>query len=130
MSNINQWIISGRLTSDPETRNANGKDLLRVNLAHNVYNGKDKPDTVMYIEVTAWKDEKRGIYEELTDLCLVKGQEICVSGRLNTRVHDGKTYLMLNYPILHGSKPYVKRDPLPESRHNTDTAGTADDVPF
>jgi single-stranded DNA-binding protein len=126
MMSINTLYISGRLTAEPERKTlGNGSELLKLVIIHNVWNGKDKEDTKLAFEVNVWKGEKRGAYEDILDQSFVKGQEIVLSGRLNSRTYDGKTYLQLDYPVLHGSKAYKPRVDAPEPAEQR-----SDDVPF
>ena len=77
---INNIIVSGRLGSDAETKEVNGKTLTTFDFA--VYQGKDKKPA--WIRCNAW--EKTG------EFCqgITKGCEVIVEGSLSTREYTNK----------------------------------------
>jgi single-strand DNA-binding protein len=80
---INQVILMGRLTRDPETRStASGKTVTSFSLAVD-RGGQD--DTADFFDVTAW--EKTG---ELVAQYLSKGRRVLVQGRLRQDSWDDK----------------------------------------
>ena len=128
MSSINTLTISGRLTADPRfDTTPTGKRKVFFTVAQNVWNGKDRDETKLFIEVTGWKDEdKKCFYDDIEKEALVKGQEIGLSGRLNFREYDGKIHLMLEYPVFHGARAYKPAESKPQ--HQAEVVN--DDVPF
>lgn len=80
---INQVILMGRLTRDPEQRTTtSGKTIVGFSLA--VDRGGDS-DTADFFEITAW--EKLG---ELVMQYLSKGRRVLVQGRLRQDSWDDK----------------------------------------
>jgi single-strand DNA-binding protein len=81
---INQVILMGNLTRDPELRTTpNGQSVCSFSLAVNrSYTGSDgnQQDSVDYFDVTAWA--KLG---ELVNQYLSKGRKCLVMGRLSQR---------------------------------------------
>lgn len=76
---INQVILMGRLTRDPELRTTpNGKSVCSFSLAVDRQFGQD--DTADFFDITAW--EKLG---ELVNQYLAKGRKCLVQGRLTQR---------------------------------------------
>ncbi len=80
---INQVILMGRLTRDPETRTTpSGKTLTSFSLAVDRVGSDDQAD---FFDVTAW--EKTG---ELVAQYVTKGRRILVQGRLRQDSWDDK----------------------------------------
>ena len=80
---INQVILMGRLTRDPETRSTtSGKTVTTFSLAVD-RGGQD--DTADFFDITAW--EKTG---ELVAQYLSKGRRVLVQGRLRQDSWDDK----------------------------------------
>lgn len=80
---INQVILMGRLTRDPETRStASGKTVTSFSLAVDRQGQDDQAD---FFDVTAW--EKTG---ELVQQYLSKGRRVLVQGRLRQDSWDDK----------------------------------------
>ena len=76
---INQVILMGRLTRDPELRTTpGGKSVCRFSLAVDKQFGQD--DSADFFDITAW--EKLG---ELVNQYLQKGRRCLVQGRLSYR---------------------------------------------
>lgn len=76
---INQVILMGRLTRDPELRTTpNGKNVCSFSLAVDRAFGQD--DSADFFDVTAW--DKLG---ELVNQYLAKGRRCLVQGRLSQR---------------------------------------------
>ena len=76
---MNQVLLTGRLTRDPEVRKlASGKTVTQFNIATNDYrSGSEKSE---YHTVVTW--------DRLAEICgqyLGKGQLVSISGRLQTR---------------------------------------------
>jgi single-strand DNA-binding protein len=80
---INQVIIMGRLTRDPEQRTTpSGKTVVRFSLAVDRQGNEDAAD---FFDVTAW--EKLG---ELVVQYVTKGRRVLVQGRLRQDSWDDK----------------------------------------
>lgn len=80
---INQVILLGRLTRDPETRTtSNGKSVTSFSIAVDRQSQDDQAD---FFDVTAW--EKLG---ELVSQYLSKGRRVLVQGRLRQDSWDDK----------------------------------------
>ena len=80
---INQVILLGRLTRDPELRTTStGKNIVNFSLAVD-RGGQD--DTADFFEITAW--EKLG---DLVMQYLAKGRKVLVQGRLRQDSWDDK----------------------------------------
>ncbi len=80
---INQVILMGRLTRDPETRTTpSGKSVTSFSLAVDRQTQDDQAD---FFDVTAW--EKTG---ELVQQYLSKGRRVLVQGRLRQDSWDDK----------------------------------------
>ncbi len=80
---INQVIIMGRLTRDPEMRTTpSGKSVTSFSLAVDRQGAEDQTD---FFEITAW--EKLG---ELVNQYLTKGRRCLVQGRLRQESWDDK----------------------------------------
>ena len=91
MNDLNEVLITGRLTRDPELKETRGgTDLCVFSIAVNRYfkrdTGNDWGEEVSYIEVTAW-----GLLARNCAQGLVKGRMARVRGRLkHERWQDGK----------------------------------------
>ena len=80
---INQVILMGRLTRDPETRTTpSGKSVTSFSIAVDRVGNDDQAD---FFDVTAW--EKTG---ELVQQYLSKGRRVLVQGRLRQDSWDDK----------------------------------------
>lgn len=80
---INQVILMGRLTRDPEQRTTpSGKTVVRFSVAVDRFGSEDTAD---FFDVTAW--EKLG---ELVVQYLGKGRRVLVQGRLRQDSWDDK----------------------------------------
>lgn len=92
---MNKWIGKGRLTRDPEVRyTQSGKAVASFILACNrqTKKGSDGKQTADFISCVAWE----GIAQTVSNY-LMKGREVLVEGRLQTRSYEAKD----------GSKRYV-----------------------
>lgn len=75
---LNKAILMGRMTADPELRSTNsGKRVTSFTLAVN-RNGKDAGTD--FIDIVAWEKTAEFVCRYFT-----KGQQVAVSGRINTR---------------------------------------------
>jgi len=77
---MNRIVLIGRLSSEPEVRQANGKNVTMFNLAVDRY--KDATD---FIPCVAW--EKRG--DTIAQYCH-KGDRLAVGGRLQIRQYKDR----------------------------------------
>lgn len=87
--NVNKVILVGRLTRDVEVRNTNtGSSVANVGMATNRYwtdqSGQKQEQTEFHNVVLFGK------LAELAGQYLVKGQEVFIEGRLQTRSYTGK----------------------------------------
>ena len=92
---MNKWIGKGRLARDLEVRyTQSGKAVASFTLACNrqVKKGSDGKQTADFISCVAWE----GIAQTVSNY-LMKGREVLVEGRLQTRSYEAKD----------GSKRYV-----------------------
>lgn len=92
---MNKWIGKGRLARDPEVRyTQSGKAVASFTLACNrqMKKGGDGKQTADFISCVAWE----GIAQTVSNY-LMKGREVLVEGRLQTRSYEAKD----------GSKRYV-----------------------
>jgi single-strand DNA-binding protein len=146
---INQVLIDGRLTRDPELSYVGtGTALLKLGIAHNEYRkDESKPNgwdqTVSFFEVTAW-----GKLAENMKGMLAKGSPVVISGKLNQDrwkdKNDGSNrqsvkivamkILLLHAKTAEGQReeaasaisdgPHVEESQLPAAD------GFTDDIPF
>ena len=143
---INQVILMGRLTRDPEVRTTTtGKTITSFSIAVDRGGQEDQAD---FFDVTAW--EKLG---ELVSQYLSKGRRCLVQGRLRQDSWDDKetgqkryrTEILVNDLSLlsgrdeggSGSSPYSRQSGPSDQRqpaHQDDYAQSAeisdDDIPF
>lgn len=79
MPDTNQIIIAGRLTRDPELRDAGGKKVCEFGLA----NGRD--DRTVFVNVTCWDKTAEWVAENVQ-----KGRPVMVEGRLKSDQWEDK----------------------------------------
>lgn len=86
---LNKAFIAGRLTRDPESRTTpNGQRVTSFSVATNrVFKDKDgnKQEQVEFHNIVLW-----GRLAEIASQYLVKGQEVLLEGRIQTRSWDGQ----------------------------------------
>ena len=86
---LNKTFLIGRLTRDPESRTTpSGQKVTSLSLATNrYYKDKDgnRQEQVEFHNVVLW-----GKLAEIASQYLIKGQEVLVEGRLQTRSWDGQ----------------------------------------
>ena len=87
---LNNVLIAGRLTRDPESKDVNGVTLCKLSIANTrYYRGKDgekKEDTV-FVDVTVWEKTAEWVAEKLR-----KGRPVLIEGRLkDNRWQDKET---------------------------------------
>lgn len=86
--NLNRAEVIGRVTKDPEARTTpNGQNVTSFSVATNRYWSKDgeRKEETQFIDVVTW-----GKLAETSGQYLIKGQEVYVAGRLQTRSWDGQ----------------------------------------
>ena len=80
---MNQAVLIGRLTNSPEARTTNsGVSVTTFTVAVNRTRDREKSD---FFNVVTWRG--------LADICanhLVKGQQVAVTGEIQTRTYDAK----------------------------------------
>ncbi len=86
---LNKAFVVGRLTKDPETKSTpNGQRVTNLSVATNrVFKDKDgnKQEQAEFHNIILWSR-----LAEIASQYLVKGQEVLIEGRLQTRSWDGK----------------------------------------
>ena len=91
---MNKVVLIGRITKDPELRftPGSGAAVTTITLAIDKYNTKTQQREADCVPVVIW-----GKQAESTANCLVKGSQVAISGRVQTR----------NYENKEGQKVYV-----------------------
>lgn len=84
---MNKVVLIGRLTKDPELRftPGNGNAVCSLTLAVDRYNSKTGEHEADFIPVVIW-----GKQAESTANYMLKGRQMAVSGRIQTRSYDAK----------------------------------------
>lgn len=129
MSSVNKVILVGRLGNDPEIKGMpSGDNVVNLSLATSE-NWKDKDGEKQ--EKTEW--HKVVAFGKLADICgkyLVKGKQIYIEGRLQTRQWEDKegvtkytTEIVANNMVMLGGKS----DTQPTDQPSYDDKG---DIPF
>jgi single-strand DNA-binding protein len=135
-SSINVVVISGRLGRDSETKFTNGGTAVtNFSLATNrtVKEGGEFKDVTDWHNIVAFKKEALANY-------LLKGKEVTVTGRIQTRSYDGKdgqkryiTEIIADQIQLHGGNGSQAAPSAAKGGYNPeyDTNNPIDDdVPF
>ena len=127
---INQVILLGRLTRDPETRSTpSGKTVVNFSLAVDRVGQDDATD---FFDITAW--EKLG---ELVSQYLSKGRRVLVQGRLRQESWDDKetgkkrsrvSITATDVTFLDGPSNSDSQTTTPASSGSSDTTPTQDVV--
>ena len=78
---MNNITLLGRLTKDPELKNANGTDICKFSLAVNRAYKKDEAD---FINCIAFNKTAQTISQ-----FVYKGQQLCINGRLQINNYEG-----------------------------------------
>ena len=91
---MNKVVLIGRITKDPELRitPGSGAAVTTITLAIDKYNSKTGQKEADFVPVVIW-----GKQAESTANCLVKGSQVAIGGRVQTR----------NYENKEGQKVYV-----------------------
>lgn len=83
---MNQVILIGRLTKDPELRyTPAGSPVCQCKIAVDNYNSKTKERKADFVPLVIW-----GKQAENTATYMLKGNQIAVNGKLRTRTYDDK----------------------------------------
>jgi single-strand DNA-binding protein len=82
---MNTITLVGRLTKDPQSREAGSSNVVSFSVAVDNWGGKDKGTS--FFDVQAWS--KTG---DFVSNYLKKGDQVVVSGRMESRKHEDKTY--------------------------------------
>ena len=122
---LNQTILIGRLTKDPETKStSSGKTVAKFTLA--VDNGYGEKKTTDFLNVIAW--EKTA---EAAEKYLEKGREVCVVGRIATRNYDNKEGVKVYVTEVVAEKiVFLSGGEKKESKPASKKTEEFDDVPF
>lgn len=105
---MNKVLLIGRLTNDPELRKTNTeKAVATFSVAIN--RGNDEVD---FINVVAWEKQAENVKQYL-----VKGSQVAIDGRIQTRSYDDKdgnkkyiTEVVANNVEFLGTKAKVESD--------------------
>ena len=88
MANVNEVRLIGRLTRDPDLREAAGKSLSQFGLAiGNKYKGQDGTlrEETTFVDIACW-----GKLAEIVSKYMKKGRQIYIAGRLKFDCWDDK----------------------------------------
>lgn len=87
--NVNKAILVGRVTRDPDVRNtASGQAVTNIGVATNSFwtdKAGQKQEKTEFHNIVFW-----GRLAEIAGQYLIKGQEVYVEGRIETRNYTGK----------------------------------------
>ncbi|MBY7009081.1 single-stranded DNA-binding protein [Clostridium botulinum] len=118
---MNKVVLIGRLTKDPELRftPGAGTTVTTLTLAVDKYNSKSGQKEADFVPVVIW-----GKQAESTANYMVKGSQMAISGRIQTR----------NYEAKDGTKRYVTEVVATEvqflSKSNDSNSGNSSSSPF
>ncbi|KAI3347984.1 single-stranded DNA-binding protein [Clostridium botulinum] len=118
---MNKVVLIGRLTKDPELRFTPGAGtaVTTLTLAVDKYNSKSGQKEADFVPVVIW-----GKQAESTANYMVKGSQMAISGRIQTR----------NYEAKDGTKRYVTEVVATEvqflSKSNDSNSGNSSSSPF
>ena len=137
MVKINKVVLIGRMVNDPELKfiKNTGTATTTITLAVDKYNAKTKEREADFINVVVWGKQAENLAEYT-----VKGSQIAVSGRIQTRSYETKdgtkryvTEVVANEIEFLGNKTTKKEDKKLEKVVNFgDDAEMVetDDIPF
>lgn len=140
--NLNQVILGGRLTADPELKQtANGISVTSFSIAINRRNAKDgdpQAQTADFINCVAWRNTADFICNYFR-----KGSSICVTGAIQVRQFTDQqgqkryvTEVLVNEAMFVDSKNEVAQAPATPAADpyaagaNFTPVGDDDDLPF
>lgn len=123
---INCTILQGRLTADPEIKNAGETKVCNFTVANSkTYKDKEKK---VFLRCVAW-----GNTAEFIGKYFKKGQEIVVKGSLETREwkdNDGNNRSSTELYVEEVSFCGSKNEPSVNEKTTTDAAADDEDLPF
>ena len=114
MVKINKVVLTGRMVKDPELKfiQNTGTATTTITLAVDKYNAKTKEREADFINVVVWGKQAENLAEYT-----VKGSQICVCGRIQTRSYEAKdgtkryvTEVVANEIEFLGNKTTKKED--------------------
>ena len=114
MVKINKVVLTGRMVKDPELRfiQNTGTATTTITLAVDKYNAKTKEREADFINVVVWGKQAENLAEYT-----VKGSQIAISGRIQTRSYEAKdgtkryvTEVVANEIEFLGNKTTKKED--------------------
>jgi len=108
--NFTAGMLYGRLTADPELRQANGKNVASFTVAAN-YSYKDKNGqwqngSASFVNCTAWEKNADSISKNFH-----KGDAILLNGRLNSSTKDQTTYFHFTVDFWSFANPRQQQQP-------------------
>jgi len=84
--NLNKVFLIGRVTKEVEVlATTSGKKVAKISLATNQFMGKDKPQKTTFHNLVAW-----GIWADVAEKYVTKGQEIMIEGHIDNRTYKKK----------------------------------------
>lgn len=130
---MNVLTIVGNLGRDARTNKVGGTSVANFSVAAKA--GYGEREQTVWVDCALWGQRAEG---RLVDY-LKKGQQVCVSGEMGTREHEGKTYITMrvNDLTLCGSRDdssFQSKGNPPGASSATETGGGRnpidDDLPF
>jgi single-strand DNA-binding protein len=122
MKNTNVFILEGRLTRDPEKRQAGGTDLYKSTIANN-RDSKDKK-IVNFVDIEAW-----GNVGKPFDY-LKKGQPVRCVGELKTGSYEKDGVTIKTFGLLCHSVEFVSDGKKSDTQQGAQSGDFEDDIPF
>ena len=120
--NLNKVFLIGRVTKEVEVlATTSGKKVAKISLATNQFMGKDKPQKTTFHNLVAW-----GIWADVAEKYVTKGQEIMIEGHIDNRTYkkkDGSNGYISEVVVERlqlGSKPKNKTQGKQESKEEVD----------
>jgi single-strand DNA-binding protein len=124
---MNNCTFTGNLGKDARTSNVNGTPVANFSVA--AKSGYGQNEQTIWLDCALWgKLAESGLIPYLT-----KGQQVCVSGELGTREHEGKTYLTLRLTgvdLMGGKGRTEDHQPSANGGNPSDDGFGDQDVPF
>jgi single-strand DNA-binding protein len=108
--NVNQATVVGRVTRDPEIRTTqSGQAVTSFSLATNDYwtdKSGQKQEKTEFHNIVLW-----GRLAEIAGQYMVKGQEVYINGKMQTREYEGKDGIMRKTTEIVGSNLQLGQRP-------------------
>lgn len=124
MSSLNKAIIIGHLGKDPELRPVGEGNVCNFSVATSE-KYKDK-------ETTEW--HRIVVWGKLADICgkyLTKGQQVCVEGKIQTRMWEKDGVKQYSTEIVASDVRFLsKSSARPEPQQQAPAAPVTDEIPF